>query len=257
MDDKFLTSVIPKLMGKDWFTTGLAVVILVFLVIVVIKWVAKSKDITELSFFGLKLKTTPPDRALAEEVEKLNQDSEIKGKVIFLARLFAQDFVALVGSSDGTKIEKLALQILAGLPNILRSNSQHRCAVLIKEEQSESLKILYGFGYSEEAIKGMRLNIIGTCAGEAYRNGEYYCRDTKEDPIWSRLPNANHEYRSIYNIAIKANGKVLGVLIIDAVEPNAFDKDDIAHLRLFTNQLAILLLARNLIYSKEEEVASL
>lgn len=254
--NKIITSLGPRLVEKPWLVTGIAVIILVIFVIIPIALIVKLRNATEVSFLGFKLKTTLPDQALAEEIKKLNLDSEIKSKVIFLARLFAQDFVDLVGSSNGTMIEKLALQILAGLPNILRSNSQHRCSVLIKDEQTENLKILYGFGYSDEALRKMELKITNSCAGAAYRNGEYYCKDTKEDPYWSRLPNATHDYRSIIDIAIKTNEKVLGVLNIDAVEPNAFSQDDIAHLRLFANQFAILLLTRNLIYSKEEEVAS-
>ncbi len=250
-----------KLIEKPWFfpaITALILLIVVFILIIILYAISKKNGI-EISFLGLKIKTTPLGQELAEEIKKLNRDSEIKENVIFLAKLFSKDFVSLVGNLDGPNIQKLANQILAGLPTILRSDSQHRRAVLVKNEKSDTLHILYGNGYSNEAIKNMTLDIEGqgSCAGEAYRNGDYYyCKDTIEDPFWNRLPKANHDYRSIINIAISTGKEVLGVLIVDAVEPNAFTKDEIANLRLFANLFAILLLIRNMIYSKEGEVAS-
>ncbi len=158
---------------------------------------------------------------------------------------------------DETKVRMLAQQVLAGLPQTIRSQSHHRCGVFVMDNQAGGLKIWESVGYSEGAVNNMTLG-LATCAGEAYTSGEvYYCRNTATDRKWSRLPSATHQYKSIACIPIKAGHRTLGVLNIDAVEAEAFDDDDLVHLQLFSSQFAVLLLKQELIrLSSEREVAS-
>lgn len=262
MADKIIALLGPQVITKYPWVVGVfaagVVVITVAISIQLVVGLWKSRTATDHSILwgAYKWSTSAPVRALEENINKLSRDSEIKGNALFLAKLFARDFADLIAAQfSDDELNITALEILAGLPDALRSNSKHRCAVLVRE--GDTLKILYGHGYSEEGTKHMRLSLTNSCAGEAYRTGEfYYCKDTSDDKRWSRLPNATHTYRSIVCIPIRAAGTTIGILNVDAVEPNAFKEDDIAHLQLFSAQCSILLQVRDLLYSQREVASS-
>lgn len=256
MGEELVSAFCKELFNQFPWISGVAVAaILIWLGVAILR----SRNATEYSvFWGLySWRKDAKSRELEDVIDKLNADSCIKENALFLSKLCLRRLAdAMSEPFSAEELKTGFIEVLASLPSLIRSKSTHRCSVLLPE--GEWLRPLYGHGYSDEGIKHMRLPINNSCAGVAFRNAEvYYCVDKRNDPHWISLPNARHNYGSIVCIPIKASGKVLGVLSVDAVEPNAFEKDDIDRLQLFTYQLAILLKLRDIMVQREErEVAS-
>ncbi|MGE5482285.1 MAG: GAF domain-containing protein [Bacteroidota bacterium] len=252
--DWITASVAPR---YPWIVPALVFVALaalaIYLVVGVIRFLTHGGEV-ELFRGLLRFKNDARVSALQDALRKLGEDSERKGKVIYLAKLIARDLAdCLADNLDRDTALSFMREVLAGIPQVLESKSQHRMTVFLKPDKRDELVVLASCGHSENATRKMVLNVRSSCAGEAYSTGRVYnCRDTREDPKWTRLPSANHDYRSVVCVPIKVCGEVLGVLCVDAVEVDAFGKDDIARLELFADFLALLLLAPDLVLSVQE-----
>lgn len=62
--------------------------------------------------------------------------------------------------------------------------------------------------------------------------------DVTQDPRFSEVPH-HGEIRSELIVPIKVQGRVLGVLCVESVEPNAFDEEDMTVVQLLADQAAV------------------
>jgi hypothetical protein len=232
-----------------WFPTALGVTIVAFLVVlgfIIINKVQKGGQ--ELNIFGvLNLKPNAEFANLQEQFTNLNEYDRLKANVL---KLLNQTYLTLPmlesDKANQIKLEQhLSLFYDFFLPGILSlisrgRDNQHRIAVFLQENQK--LKILRGNGYSLDGLKYLKLNVLNSKAGNAFLNSTpYFNNNLTLDPSYVRNPKSSKEYKSLICIPIEYNGKVLGILNIDGLKENSFDKDDVDYLTYFANALAPIL----------------
>jgi hypothetical protein len=162
--DLIITFLGPRVIAKcPWIIPALGYLIVAIPIIVVVQLVIsiiRSLTADEHSvIWGLySWKRSATVQSLNDTIRKLNLDSELKSKVIFLAKLVIHDAADnFRDGCDESEIGALILQILAGIPTMLRSTSAHRCSILVKDEPAEALRIYKAVGHSDAAVREMRL----------------------------------------------------------------------------------------------------
>lgn len=217
-------------------------------------------DKTEF-FWGLI--RTARDHQLRGLLEKVKDEATTLSSLVPLFNFFHAELADLIAdlgerpdlTSD--RLTKLYAAVLAGVTQVLRSPGFHRAAVLYPEgpEGTPPLSVARSFHFTESAHQNLKFS-PDSIPGKVFRSGEpYYCRDTETDRHYQRNPHSTHTYRSFVCIPIRAREKTLGVFLVDAVEPEAFSKDDINTIYVFARYAAVLRQIELLVQYSVEEVA--
>ncbi|KAA0547417.1 GAF domain-containing protein [Bacillus sp. BGMRC 2118] len=248
--EKLYEGVTKGLKEVTWFPESLAILVILFILVVgTIVTFKVARGGQELSLFGgaINLKPNLDVLKLKEQFETLNEYDRLKSNVL---KLLNQTYLTLPSlecyKSNVVKLERnLNLFYDFFLPGIISTitkerDNQHRIAIFIKD--SSTLKILRGNGYSLEGLKRLSLNVHNSKAGHAFINNiAYFNNNLTADPSYVRNPKATKEYKSLLCVPIVYNEDVIGILNIDGLKENSFDKDDADYITYFANALAPIL----------------
>ncbi|WP_349730466.1 GAF domain-containing protein [Peribacillus frigoritolerans] len=233
----------------SWFSTILGIVIIAFLIILGIVIIYKVyKGGQELNIFNIiTLKPNTEVQKLRDEFEKLNAYDKTKSNVLKLLNqtyLTLPRLYELKGDSRAFEIQMNRFYdfFLPGILTLITKemDNEHRVAILVP--RNNILKILKGNGYSPNGLKFLTLNIQNSKAGFTYLNKQnYFNNDLTLDPSFTRNPNSSRVFKSLICIPIEYSGQVIGILNIDGLKENSFEKDDVDFLTYFANAFAPLL----------------
>lgn len=213
-------------------------------------------------FFGGLIKTSR-DHQLRGLLEKVKDEAATLASLVPLFNFFhaeLADLIADLGERPdltSQRLTKLYAAVLAGVTQVIRSPGFHRAAVLYPEgpDGAPPLGVARSFHFTESAHQNLKFS-GDSIPGRVFRSGEpYYCRDTETDRYYQRNPHSTHTYRSFVCIPVRAKEKTLGVLLVDAVDPEAFSRDDINMIYVFSRYTAILRQIELLVEYSTEEVA--
>ncbi len=255
---------------KDLFLSSLAtipvVVILTFVAGIVMGYTVLSfVQIlrSEQSEFFWGVVKTRRDQRLRTLLEKVNQEAVALSALVPLFSFFNAELADLIADlgdrpdSTSGQITKLYNAVLAGATQVLRSPGYHRVAILFPEGQGGTppLGLTWSLHFSASARQNLKFD-GNSIPGRVFSSGElYYCRDTEKDRHFQRNPHSTHTYRSFVCVPIRARGKTLGILQVDAVPPDAFSNDDINLLHVLARYTAVLRQVELLVKYSTEEVA--
>ncbi|SDI19414.1 GAF domain-containing protein [Alteribacillus persepolensis] len=225
------------------FLKYILLTLLIVLLIVIIIRVATGKS--NVSFWGFKMENNREVEKIQTQFDELNEHSQLKSQVL---KLLNQSIITysvwenLQGKEFEKNVQRFYNFFLPGIISLItkqRDNS-HRIAVF--HDAGGYLKVLHGFGYYPNGGEELKLGFRESKAGECFTKGEtYYNPDLSQDPSFNRNIESSKEYNSLLCIPIVFNEQSLGVLNIDGVKKNSFNKDDIDYLTFFANSLAPLL----------------
>jgi len=106
------------------------------------------------------------------------------------------------------------------------------------EQDVLSLEAMAG-EYKDRIQLPMSLRSSQGCVGVAYRSRDiYYCRDTRTDPAYVPEFEELREALSEIAVPITQGDNVLGVLDVQAAEPESFDQFDLESMGTLANELA-------------------
>ena len=207
--------------------------------------------------------TFEPDKKLnklQKQFDALNEHSNFKTQVI---KFINQTIITIpewqnLNKDDFEKdIKSFYDWFLYGISSIITRERQNQLRIAVFYKVDEKLKILHGYGYSPGGLKNLEHSFTNSKAGYCYINKEIYiCNDLDTDPTFKRNPKSSKEFNSLLCVPIIYNERILGVLNIDGLLKDSFDKDDIDYITYFCNAFAPLLyqelLVKNII--EEEEV---
>ncbi|MGD6775237.1 GAF domain-containing protein [Sutcliffiella horikoshii] len=182
-----------------------------------------------------------------ENLQITSEDSKQKSIILTLLHQVngeIKDFVSSGNVYNHDYGGKIINMIVQQIPLAIKSNKSvnHRCAVFIKDnDETSSLKILEGCGYSVQGKENLRLKIENSIAGTVFTGGEYkYIKDLRKQKNFKPHPKSSKTYYSLICIPIVINGVSVGVLSVDGSEVDCFTKDDIHYFKVFATQLGIL-----------------
>lgn len=215
----------------------------------------------EFEFWGFKWRR---NRELRDLLRQTQREVARLGGLIPLLNFLNGELAGLMAdiifeprAVPGRRLAYIYQAVLAGVVQILNAEGYHRAAILFPEREGQDtvLKVSWTLHYSTDAQANLRFG-MESIPGRVFRTGEYYyCEDTKTDKNYVENPNSTHTYRSFVCIPIRYSSKgTLGVLQVDAVEPNAFTKDDINTLFAFAKYIAALRLVEFMLNSALVEV---
>jgi len=188
------------------------------------------------------------DHQLRALLEKVKEEAAALSALVPLFNFFHAELADLVADVlerpylTVGRISKLYSTVLAGATQVIRSPGHHRAAILFPEgpDGTPPLGLARSLYFSESAQRNLKF-VRDSIPGRVLTTGElYYCRDTEQDRHFQRNPHSTHTYRSFVCVPIRAGGKTLGVLLVDAVPPDAFSNDDINLLHVFSRFAAVL-----------------
>lgn len=246
-------SAIVDYVSKEWphFMLIIFVIYCVsYIIFVIISFYRAYKGNGTFSFWGLKYETDRTLQKLQKQFDDLNKHSNFKTQVI---KFINQTIITIHEWSDleKDKIDKEEFEkdiklfydfFLHGISSLLIKDIENsfRVAVLYKEENN--LKILHGSGYSPNGVRSLELNLESSKAGYCYKQKEIYINNNLEtDTTFKRNPKSSKNFESLLCVPILYNERVLGVLNIDGLLKDSFDKDDIDYITYFCNAFAPLL----------------
>lgn len=239
-----ITTVINKLLEDfPWLIYFVCFCFLVFFSLISYKI---HKGTANLSFWGIKYESNKAVEIIQSQFNALNKQSELKTHVIKLinqSMVTHSDYGSMGNKEFQDKVKKFYDFFLPGIISLITKDvsNLHRVAVFYNVD-NVNLKILYGAGYSPEGVEKLRLSLANSKAGYCYMSGEvYYNADITLDSSYKRNPKSSREYKSILCIPIKYNGKTIGVLNIDGLLSDSFDKDDIDYITYFSNSISSIL----------------
>ncbi|MHA6258372.1 GAF domain-containing protein [Sporosarcina sp. CAU 1771] len=233
----FLFEVVP------WLTIALLCCLLVIFLLICIKI---HKGSATLSLWGLKFESNKAVATIQSQFSELNKQSHLKTQVIKLlnqSMVTHSDYGSMSDEEFHEKVKRFYDFFLPGIIGLITKEvaNLHRVAVFYKVDYN-NLKILYGAGYSPEGVEKLRLSLTNSKAGYSYINGkEYYNPDITKDASYERNPKSSREYKSLLCIPIKYNSKTIGILNVDGLLSNSFDRDDIDYITYFSNSISSIL----------------
>lgn len=237
---KFITTEVP------WLLTSviviISVIIIAFLVIVIIKLI---KGVLTLSLWGVKLESNKTVSEIQKQFKALNENTNLKTQVL---KLINQAIITYSNWSNLTKKEYLDKVtgfydfFLPGVINIIaRNDNMHRIAVFYKVND-KTLKILHGYGYSPRGKEKLELSLEDSKAGYSFTKGQtYHSNDITQDPTYVRNPKSSREYCSLICVPITYNDQIIGVLNVDGLNKDSFDKDDIDYITYMADAISPIL----------------
>jgi putative methionine-R-sulfoxide reductase with GAF domain len=230
-----------------WLPTTLAIlVILIILAFAILALYKYHNGANTISFFGLKIEPNKAYGELQSQFEELNSQSEVKSHIL---KLLNQTIITISGWDRNLSEEKLTRKVhnfynffLPGLVSIITKQRDNNHRIAIFTLQGRCLKIHQGYGYSPAGVENLELCLDKSKAGYSFRNKEmYYSPDITADPTYVKNPKSSKEYKTLLCIPILYAEQVIGVLNVDGVMYNSFDKDDINYITYFANAVAPLL----------------
>lgn len=242
---ELLEGILHKILEE--YPWALAVCLIAFALLFLVLLLKVIRGEQEVTVFRV-IKFTPNKalETLKEQFDELNEHSELKSHVL---KLMNQTVLTLSQWGDSLpdtefekKIRSLYEFVLPGLATLLTKHRNNSLRVAVFTEREEGLKILHGFGYSVEGKNKLTLSVGKSKAGYCYTHGEIYSNmDISTDPTYERNPKASKEYFSLVCVPIVYQNQVIGVLNVDGLNKNSFDRDDIDYIGYFANVLAPLL----------------
>lgn len=235
-----------------WLPIVLAVCLTVLLIIIIIKVI---KGTITISFWGLKIESNKAVDKVQKLFDELNMHSQLKTQVIKLlnqSMITVSQWGNLPSREFQDKVKSFYNFYLPGIISLItkQRDNTHRVAIF-HQFDNESLKILHGSGYSPEGVEKLKLGLKNSKAGYCFINEEqYYNKDITNDSSYVRNPKSSKEYKSLLCVPITYNNKTIGVLNIDGLKSNSFDKDDIDYITYFANSISPLLY-KELLYKDE------
>ncbi len=188
------------------------------------------------------------DHQLRSLLEKVKEEATALSALVPLFNFFNAELADLIADlserpdSTSERITRLYNAVLAGVTQATRSPGFHRAAILLPEGPCGTLPLglTRSLHFSSSAQQGLKFD--GTSIpGRVFNSGEtYYCQDTDKDRYFQRNLHSTHTYRSFVCVPIRVRGRNLGVLLVDAVPPDAFSNDDINLLHVFARYAAVL-----------------
>lgn len=151
-------------------------------------------------------------------------------------------------NADAASIEAAAREwfttLATRLGNLLREQGDHlyRVAIWLDDPTDATHFIAVGHGMFHKNDRNMdRLERQYTIGGLAFtsRTRDYYCRDTRTDPMYKPRDTVPPSYRSVYAIALGSPTDPWGVMTVDAKQANGFPDDARWLIQLF-GELATL-----------------
>lgn len=242
----------------SWIFSALGVVGIIMLLIVGYK---VFKGTANISIWGIKIESNKALLEVQKQFELLNEHSEHKTQVLKLLNQ-ANLTLSQWENARPEQFESLARSFynffLPGIITLITKQKANAIRAAVFHLKDDKLVILHGFGYSPNGVKNLKLSLQESKAGYCFTEGrEYYNSDVTLDPTYVRNPKSSKLYKSVLCIPITYNNKTIGVLNLDGLDSNSFDKDDIDYITYFANSISPLLF-KELIYrdfSREKEEA--
>jgi len=240
---------------------GVLIVVFVGYVVVSMVQILRS-DQTE--FFRGAIKTRR-DHQLRSLLEKVKEEATALSALVPLFNFFNAELADLIADlgdrpdSTSERITRLYNAVLAGVTQVTRSPGFHRAAILLPEGPGGTLPLglTRSLHFSSSAQQGLKFD-SNSIPGRVFSSGEaYYCQDTEKDRYFQKNPQSTHTYRSFVCVPIRVRGRNLGVLLVDAVPPDAFANDDINLLHVFARYAGVLRQIELLVEYSVGEVARL
>jgi PAS domain S-box-containing protein len=184
----------------------------------------------------------------------LRSGEQVTGVVILVedvtekARLEESDrrraaLVALIGDIGRQMSSLLSLDaIFTALVESVQQAFQHRnTLLLVLDEQSDdtlTVRAAAGAAAGDDSLRTLRIPLLRGVIGRAARTGvTQLVQDTSQDPDYFTQGAA--VAAAELAVPIKLGGRVLGVLNLDAVKPQAFDEGDVVALETLADQAAV------------------
>lgn len=213
----------------------------------------KCEDITLL--FGLvSLKGRNAFKQLKIEFDRLNSDSKQKTNVIKFVSDFNREIarlILLIEQEEGNdykeqQFKRFYAVILQSLTTVLCSCREdcNRAIIFVPDSEMErNLRVYESTGLSSEATDSLRLPYDESFAGKVFISGESMMSgDVTKSPYFKSNPKSNKEYNSLACVPIMIKNEVRGVLTIDAIPQNAFNKDSLVYLTTYANILLCVMI---------------
>lgn len=238
----------------DWAIYFFLVVFIIVLLMVLYKF---HRGSITLNFGLLKIE---PNRALEKlqwQFEELNNHSTQQVHVMKLLNqvyLSYSKWAELSGQEYLSKMNDFYNFFFPGIISLITKNKNNtlRAAIFYKTNR-DTLKILHGSGYSPEGKNSLELSLYDSKAGYCFINKEYFhSDDLRNDSSYKRNPKSSKHYHSLICVPIMYNGEPIGVLNLDGLQVDSFDKDDIDYITYFANSVSPILY-KELELKKQEE----
>lgn len=260
MDEKAVEKIIDFIKGilPPWATTALIWIVVVGAAGFVLSVIYRVIKGEELKIWKLELK---PNKMLVEQkklFDQLNEDSLQKKQILqIIDKINLEASRAFASSTMNdfhrrkAAIYQMVLHAIGTILTKSRSNS-HRVAIFVEESGTGMLKVRESSGLSPDGKEKLRLPILNSAAGHAFRNGNAYRNGNihGNGTHFTPHPEAKKVYNSLMCVPIKCGDHIIGVLSVDGEEENSFDNDDEDYLNFFANALSILMYFDNVVVTQ-------
>ena len=231
-----------------WFSYALAIILLLLIVFYGGTLIFRAfKNDIDVDFWGLKINSNRELLKIKDEFSYLNQNDQLKTNILKLlnqANITVPKWLNVLKGNDNIQnhLQYFYDFYLPGILSLLTKEKDNSLRIAIFVKDNNELRILKGNGYSPEGTKNLRLGITNTKAGLSYINNEVFISNNlTTESNYKRHPKATKEYKSLICVPISYDEVVLGVLNIDGLKEDSFDKDDSDFVNYFATALAPLL----------------
>lgn len=204
-------------------------------------------------FWGIKIEPNKAIKKIQQQFNDLNEHSQHKTQVLKLLNQSSwtiSNWGKLKPEEFNEKLKGFYDFFLPGVIAVMtkEKGNTHRVAIFYKHD--DSLRILWGSGYSPEGKENLTLSLHDSKAGYCYLNNRtYISHDITQDHSYKRNPKSSRDYHSLLCVPITYAGETIGVFNIDGLNPHSFDNDDIDYITYFANSISPILY-RELIYKE-------
>jgi hypothetical protein len=238
-------SIVAKYLPQNVLSWFLLFLLLVFVVVISVGTFRYIRGTGSINLIFIKLERHKLADQLQDQVEELSVINRSNSQIMKLLNQTVITYPKWCGLSNEdleTRIRLFYSFFLPGLVTLYTRERDNSHRVAIFTDHGGYLKIFHGSGYSPEGTINLKLKIDSSSAGYVYTSGEkYFNNDLSKDPRYIRNPKSSRQYFSLMCVPIQYSGTIIGILNIDGLKRNSFDRDDLDHLSYFASALAPLI----------------